>query len=150
MNKDYYSILGIDKSADNKTIKKKFRELAKIYHPDINKEEGATEKFKEIQEAYDVLSDEEKRFQYDNYSNVGYENIFNNNYQNYNYSSNTSFRVFNLKEWFSSLSLIKKILLILVILLASVVIVYILFWVLIIWLIIFIIRFIFNLILGRR
>ena len=55
--KDYYSILGLDKNATEDDIKKAHIKLAKKYHPDINHEPGAQEKFKEIQEAYDVLSD---------------------------------------------------------------------------------------------
>src|SRR5574340_1231760 len=66
MNKrDYYEVLGIDKHADKQTIKKAYRQLAKKYHPDRNKEAGAEDKFKEVQEAYDVLSDDQKRAAYD-------------------------------------------------------------------------------------
>lgn len=66
--KDYYEVLGIDKNADAATIKKAYRKLAKKYHPDTNKgDPKADEKFKEITEAYDVLSDEEKRKQYDRF-----------------------------------------------------------------------------------
>ena len=65
MNKNYYDILGVDKNADDKQIKEAFRNLSKKYHPDINKDPDATEKFKEINEAYQVLSDKEKRNNYD-------------------------------------------------------------------------------------
>ncbi|MDO5754812.1 MAG: J domain-containing protein [Tissierellia bacterium] len=64
--KDYYKILGVDKKADADEIKKKYRQLAKKYHPDLNKgDDKAQEKFKEINEAYEVLGNEEKRKQYD-------------------------------------------------------------------------------------
>ena len=56
--RDVYEILGISKSASQDEIKSAYRKLAKKYHPDLNKEPGAEEKFKEVQEAYDILSDE--------------------------------------------------------------------------------------------
>lgn len=68
MNKrDYYEVLGLSKTANDAEIKSAFRKLAKKYHPDINKEADAEEKFKEIQEAYAVLSDNSKKNQYDRY-----------------------------------------------------------------------------------
>lgn len=76
MNKrDYYEVLGVDKNASDADIKSAFRKLAKKYHPDVCKEENAAEKFKEAQEAYAVLSDPEKRKQYDQFGH----NAFNNN-----------------------------------------------------------------------
>lgn len=63
--KDYYKILGVDKNASEQEIKSAYRRLARKYHPDVNKEKGATERFKEINEAYAVLSDPEKRKKYD-------------------------------------------------------------------------------------
>jgi molecular chaperone DnaJ len=63
---NYYDVLGIPKSADNKEITKAYRNLARKYHPDVCKDTGAEEKFKEINEAYSVLSDEQKKAQYDN------------------------------------------------------------------------------------
>jgi len=63
--KDYYDILGIDHSATKDDIKKAYRKLALKYHPDKNKEKGAEEKFKEINEAYQVLSDPQKKAEYD-------------------------------------------------------------------------------------
>ncbi|KQC03739.1 MAG: molecular chaperone DnaJ [Methanolinea sp. SDB] len=62
---DYYEILGIPKNADEKEIKKAYRNLARKCHPDVCKEEGADERFKKINEAYSVLSDPQKRSQYD-------------------------------------------------------------------------------------
>ena len=56
--RDYYEVLGIDKNADEQTIKRAFKRLAMKYHPDRNQEPGAEEKFKEINEAYAVLSDQ--------------------------------------------------------------------------------------------
>ena len=63
--KDYYKILGVSRDADEKQVKAAFRKLARKYHPDVNKDSDATIKFKEINEAYEVLSDSEKRQRYD-------------------------------------------------------------------------------------
>ena len=65
--RDYYEVLGLTKGASQDEIKKSYRSLAKKYHPDINKEPGAEEKFKEINEAYDTLSDETKKARYDQF-----------------------------------------------------------------------------------
>ena len=75
MNKrDYYEVLGLSKNATDEEIKRAFRKLAKQYHPDINKEPGAEEKFKEIGEAYAVLSDPAKRRQYDQFGHTAFQN----------------------------------------------------------------------------
>src|SRR5439155_251510 len=63
--KDYYKILGVDKNADEKAIKQAYRRLARKYHPDLNKGTGSADRFKEINEANEVLSDPEKRRRYD-------------------------------------------------------------------------------------
>ncbi|MED6171505.1 hypothetical protein PIB30_041259 [Stylosanthes scabra] len=68
---DYYATLGVPKSATGKEIKAAYRRLARQYHPDVNKEPGATEKFKEISAAYEVLSDDKKRALYDQYGEAG-------------------------------------------------------------------------------
>ncbi|KAF2317446.1 hypothetical protein GH714_022369 [Hevea brasiliensis] len=68
---DYYSILGVSKNASKSEIKSAYRKLARSYHPDVNKESGAEQKFKEISNAYEVLSDDEKRSLYDRYGEAG-------------------------------------------------------------------------------
>ena len=65
--RDYYEVLGVDKGADAQTIKKAFRRLAMKYHPDRNHEAGAAQKFEEINEAYSVLSDPNKKAAYDQF-----------------------------------------------------------------------------------
>jgi molecular chaperone DnaJ len=72
MNKrDYYEVLGVKKDASKEELKKAYRKLVKEYHPDVNKEADAEEKFKEVQEAYETLSDEGKRSAYDQYGHAG-------------------------------------------------------------------------------
>jgi molecular chaperone DnaJ len=69
--RDYYDVLGVNKNASEDDIKKAFRKLAFQYHPDHNRDQGAEEKFKEIKEAYDILSDPQKRDSYDRFGHVG-------------------------------------------------------------------------------
>ena len=71
--RDYYEVLGVSKGASADEIKKAYRKLAKKYHPDVNKAKDAEEKFKEINEAYEVLSDDQKKQIYDNYGFDGLE-----------------------------------------------------------------------------
>lgn len=68
--RDYYEVLGVERDADAKTIKRAFLRLARSLHPDVNKEPGAEERFKEVNEAYSVLSDERKRANYDRYGSA--------------------------------------------------------------------------------
>jgi len=77
MAKDYYSVLGVDRKADAATIKKAYRKLAQKYHPDKNPDDKqAEDQFKKITEAYAVLSDDEKRQQYDQYGDADFHQRF--------------------------------------------------------------------------
>ena len=73
--RDYYEVLGVAQAASADDIKKSYRRLAMKYHPDLNKEPGAEEKFKEITEAYEVLSDQQKRSAYDRYGHSGMNGV---------------------------------------------------------------------------
>ncbi|NEN84248.1 molecular chaperone DnaJ [Paenibacillus elgii] len=68
--RDYYEVLGVGKDASQEDIKKAYRSLARQYHPDVNKADDAESKFKEAKEAYDVLSDDQKKAQYDRFGHV--------------------------------------------------------------------------------
>jgi len=74
-NRDYYEVLGVDRNASNDDVRAAFRKLARQYHPDVSKETGAEDKFKEINEAYGVLSDPEKRARYDRFGKEGLGNM---------------------------------------------------------------------------
>ncbi|KAL0279638.1 UNVERIFIED_CONTAM: hypothetical protein PYX00_001148 [Menopon gallinae] len=76
MGKNYYNILDISKDATDEEIKKAYRRLALKYHPDKNKSPGADEKFKEVAEAYEVLSDKKKRAMFDEYMEGGSKGTF--------------------------------------------------------------------------
>jgi molecular chaperone DnaJ len=91
MAKDYYEILGVKRSASVDDIKRAYRDLALKHHPDRNKDKGSEEKFKEINSAYAVLSDPEKRKQYDAYGPEGFGQRF---------SQDDIFRNFDLNEIF--------------------------------------------------
>ena len=72
--RDYYEVLGVDKNADDAALKKAYRALAKKYHPDMNPGDAEAEKkFKEASEAYAVLSDPEKRRQYDQFGHAAFD-----------------------------------------------------------------------------
>ncbi|XP_068702177.1 dnaJ homolog subfamily B member 9-like [Montipora capricornis] len=104
--KDYYKILGVSRDANDRQIKKAFRKLAMKYHPDKNKQKDAEAKFREIAEAYEVLSDEKKRHQYDQFGSEGMnDNGFNFHQQGFQ-SFDDIFKDFdfgaghgNRKEW---------------------------------------------------
>lgn len=68
---DLYDVLGVKKDASEAEIKRAYRKLAAKYHPDVNHEPGAEEKFKKINEAYETLSDDQKRAQYDQFGTTG-------------------------------------------------------------------------------
>jgi len=87
--KDYYEVLGVPKNADKDQIKNSYRKLAMQYHPDRNKTPEAEEKFKEISEAYAVLSDDAKRAQYDRFGHEGIQG---------RYSTEDIFRTANFDE----------------------------------------------------
>ena len=73
-NRDYYEVLGVGRNASDDELKGAFRKLARQYHPDVNKEADSEEKFKEINEAYGVLSDKDKRARYDRFGKEGLGN----------------------------------------------------------------------------
>ena len=82
---DYYGILGIDRNATDEAIKRAFRKLAFKYHPDHNHEDGTAEKFKEISEAYEVLSDPDKRAAYDHFGHGGTEGFFGRDFEGFDF-----------------------------------------------------------------
>jgi molecular chaperone DnaJ len=93
--RDYYDVLGVEKNADDAAIKRAYRQLAKKYHPDVSTESDAEAKFKEVQEAYEVLSDSQKRAQYDRFGHQA------NNGQGFNTSGFGGFD-FDINDIFSS------------------------------------------------
>jgi len=72
--RDYYEVLGVAQNATKSEMKKAYRQLARQYHPDVNSDDDASERFKEISEAYEVLSDDDKRARYDRFGHAGVQN----------------------------------------------------------------------------
>ena len=85
VKRDYYEVLGIGRNAANEEIRKAFRKLAFEYHPDRNHEDGAAEKFKEVNEAYEVLSDPDKRAAYDRFGHAGADGIFGRGFEGFDF-----------------------------------------------------------------
>jgi molecular chaperone DnaJ len=83
--RDYYDVLGVSRNASHEEIKKAFRKLAFQYHPDRNRDDGAEARFKEVNEAYEVLSDEDKRAAYDRYGHSGADNLFGRGFEGFDF-----------------------------------------------------------------
>ena len=83
--RDYYEVLGIARSATDEEIKRAFRKLAFKYHPDRNRDDGTEERFKEVNEAYEVLSDSDKRTAYDRFGHGGAGGIFGRGFEGFNF-----------------------------------------------------------------
>ena len=85
IKRDYYEVLGISRNATDEEIKKAFRKLAFQYHPDHNHGDGAADRFKEINEAYEVLSDADKRAAYDRFGHGGAEGLFGRGFEGFDF-----------------------------------------------------------------
>jgi molecular chaperone DnaJ len=85
--RDYYEVLGIGRDAANEEIRTAFRKLAFKYHPDHNHEDGAEEQFKELNEAYQVLSDPDRRAAYDRFGNRGADGLFGQGFDGFDFGS---------------------------------------------------------------
>ncbi|MBN1161183.1 MAG: molecular chaperone DnaJ [Dehalococcoidales bacterium] len=83
VKRDYYEVLGVPRNASLEDIKKAFRKLAFQYHPDRNHDSGASDRFKEVNEAYEVLSDADKRANYDRFGHESAENIFGRGFEGF-------------------------------------------------------------------
>ncbi|HEY49802.1 MAG TPA: molecular chaperone DnaJ [Dehalococcoidia bacterium] len=83
--RDYYEVLGVNRNASDVEIKKAFRKKAFECHPDRNKDHGAEERFKEINEAYEILSDPEKRAAYDRFGHAGAQGIFGRGFEGFDF-----------------------------------------------------------------
>ncbi len=83
--RDYYEVLGTARNATGEEIRRAFRKLAFQYHPDRNRNDGAEEKFKEVNEAYEVLSDPDKRTAYDRFGHGGAEGVFGRSFEGFNF-----------------------------------------------------------------
>jgi molecular chaperone DnaJ len=85
VKRDYYEVLGVSRDATDEEIKRAFRRLAFEYHPDRNREDGAEAKFKEVNEAYEVLSDADKRAAYDRFGHGGAEGFFGRGFEGFDF-----------------------------------------------------------------
>ena len=83
--RDYYQVLGLDRNATDEEIKKAFRKLAFKYHPDHNHGDGAADRFKEVNEAYEALSDPDKRAAYDHYGHGGIDGVFGRGFEGFTF-----------------------------------------------------------------
>ena len=94
MKRDYYEVIGVDRDATDEEIKKAFRKLAFKHHPDHNRGDGAEERFKEINEAYEVLSDASKRATYDRFGHSGDEGLFRRGFEGVDFGFGDIFDAF--------------------------------------------------------
>jgi molecular chaperone DnaJ len=98
--KDYYKVLGITQDASQEEIKKAFRQLARKYHPDVNKDAGAEDKFKEINEAFQVLGNPEKKAQYDQFGTSAFSQEDLRGFRNQRFDFDDLFRDFGFGDIF--------------------------------------------------
>jgi molecular chaperone DnaJ len=92
--RDYYEVLGIRRDATNEDIRKAFRQLAFKYHPDRNRGDGAEEKFKEVNEAYEILSDSDKRAAYDRFGHSSADGLFGRGFEGFDFGLGNIFDTF--------------------------------------------------------
>ncbi|MFH1646562.1 MAG: molecular chaperone DnaJ [Chloroflexota bacterium] len=85
VKRDYYEVLGVPRDASNEDIRRAFRKLAFQYHPDRNREDGAADKFKEVNEAYEVLSDADKRASFDRFGHSAGDNMFGRGFEGFDF-----------------------------------------------------------------